>query len=76
MKIKQKMAKLAQHDSKNRKKSERFAKNMTRFPMKFRDRSGVKAWTSFRSRQELSNEYLSITCKIWLRYSRLAAIFP
>ena len=32
--------------------------------------SGAKACKSCRSRQELSNEYLVFTCKIWRRYSR------
>ena len=36
--------------------------------------SGAKASKSCRSRQELSNEYLVFTCKIWLRYSRERAI--
>ena len=38
--------------------------------LKFEMRSCVKLCKSCRSRQELSNEYLLLTCKIWRRYSR------
>ena len=34
------------------------------------DSKGAKACKSCKSRQELSNEYLVFTYKIWLRYSR------
>ena len=34
------------------------------------DSKGANVYTSCRSRQELSNEYLVLTCKLWRRYSR------
>ena len=40
------------------------------FLLKFSGRSSANIYTSCKSGQELSHEYLLFTCKHWLRYSR------